>query len=400
VQCLISVPASDGGKARIPALKYREGAVDKMATSNVEKGTALAKGFFPQKPQTQDPQEGTVYPKAYSKAGKVTEEQIRKQLKKLKSYKAPGLDGIPNIVLTKNADLLTKRLLPIYVAMLDKNLQYSPWKTFTTVVLCKPGKPHYDVPKAYQPIALLNTMWKVLSAIVADQISFLTENYQLLPRNHFGGCPGWTTTDAIHLLTLRIKAVWCAGKVAAVLFLDIKGAFPNAVPERLVHNLRKRRIPSKYTKFISSMLHGRVTTLKFNGYMSAPIRIENGISQGDPLSMALYQYYNADLLKIPSNKDKDAMAFMDDSFMLAIADTFKEAHKILADMMGREGGIAEWTITHNSLLEYSKLALIDFAHCQSQKARSPLQLPQRVVKPVTSTKYLGVFFDQNLNWKA
>jgi len=284
--------------------------------------------------------------------------------------------------------------------MLDKNLQYSPWKTFTTVILHKPGKPHYDVPKAYRPIALLNTMWKVLSMIVANQISFLMENYQLLPRNHFGGCPGWTTTNAIHLLTLRIKSAWQVGKVAAVLFLDIKGAFPNAILERLVHNLRKQRIPSKYTKFVSNMLCGRVTTLKFNGYTSAPIHIDNSIGQGDPLSMALYQYYNGDLLNIPSNKDKDAMVFVDDSFMLAIADTFKEAHEILANMMGREGGVVEWTTTHNSPLEYSKLALIDFAHCQSQKSRPSLQLPQRVVEPVVSTKYLGVFFNQNLNWKA
>jgi len=136
-------------------------------------------------------------------------------------------------------DLLTERLLPIYVAMLDRNLHYRPWKTFTTVILRKPGKPHYDVTKAYWLIALLNTMWKVLTAIVADQITFLTEKHQLLPKNHFRGCPGWTTTDTMHLLTLRIKAVWCAGKVVAVLFLDIKGAFPNAMPERLVHNLRK-----------------------------------------------------------------------------------------------------------------------------------------------------------------
>jgi len=168
VQHLISALASNGGKARIPALKFKAGKITKTATSNVEKGTALAKGFFPQKLQSQDPQEGAVYPKACSKAGKVTEEQIQKQLKKLKPYKAPGPDGIPNIVLTKNADLLVKRLLPIYTAILDKNLQYSPWKTFTTVILYKPGKLHYDVPKAYCPIALLNTMWKVLSTIVAN----------------------------------------------------------------------------------------------------------------------------------------------------------------------------------------------------------------------------------------
>ena len=76
MQHLISALASNGGKARILALKYRAGEVDKMAITNVEKGTALAKGFFPRKLLTQDPQEGEKYPKECSKAGKVTKEQI------------------------------------------------------------------------------------------------------------------------------------------------------------------------------------------------------------------------------------------------------------------------------------------------------------------------------------
>jgi hypothetical protein len=36
----------------------------------------------------------------------------------------------------------------------------------------------------------------------------------------------------------RIKNAWRKKKVASVLFLDIKGAFPNAVPEKLVQNMR------------------------------------------------------------------------------------------------------------------------------------------------------------------
>ena len=131
-----------------------------------------------------------------------------------------------------------------------------------------------------------------------------------------------------------------------------------------------------------------------------PIQIDNGIGQGDPLSMVMYQYYNADLLDIPNNKDEDAMAYVDDSLMIAIAENFEEAHEKLADMMGREGGVAEWSSTHNSPLEFSKLALIDFAHSQSPKSRPMLHLPQRDVKPAASTKYLGVLFNQNLNWKA
>jgi len=322
---LTSALASNGGKARIPALKYSKGEEDRMATTNSEKGTGLAKGFFPHKPHLQDPSEGAIYLEACCKADVVMEEQICRQLKKLKPYKAPGLDGILNVVLTKYANMLVKRLHQIYEAMLKKGLQYKPWKSFNTIVLYKPGKPRYDVLKAYHPITLLNTMWKVITAIVADQITFLSENHQLLLKHHFGGHPGCTTTDAMHLLTLRIKAAWHSGKVAAVLFLDIKGTFPNTVPERLVHNLRKWRLPTKYINFVNNMLHDRVTTLKFDGFASDAIQIDNGISQGDLLLMVLYEFYNADLLDIPNSRDKDAMAFVDDSFMLAVADSFEEA---------------------------------------------------------------------------
>jgi len=280
VYYLTSVPASDRGKARIPALKYSKGEEDRIATTNSEKGTVLAKGFFPHKLHSQDPSEGAIYLEACCKADGVMEEQIHRQLKKLKPYKAPGLDGILNMVLTKCTDMLVERLHWIYKAILEKGLQYKPWKSFNTIVLYKPGKPCYDVPKAYYPIALLNTMWKVITAIVADQITFLSENHQLLPKHHFGGCPGCMTTDAMHLLMLRIKAAWHSGKVAAILFLDIEGAFLNAVPERLMHNLRKQRLPTKYINFINNMLCNRVTTLKFDSFASDAIQIDNSIGQG------------------------------------------------------------------------------------------------------------------------
>ena len=86
--------------------------------------------------------------------------------------------------------------------------------------------------------------------------------------------------------------------------------------------------------------------------------------------------------------------------MIATADTFAKAHDILVDMMTRAGGVNDWSTLHNSPLEYSKLALIDFAHGSSMKERLPLQLLQRVIDPSTSTKYLRVIFNQNLSWKA
>jgi hypothetical protein len=397
---LTSLDWGNGGKARIPALKYKISKVETSASTNIDKGHTLAKGFFLARPPADDKMAEFIYPPQCEDAGEITLDQILAQVQRLKPFKAPGLDGIPNIVLTKNADLIVDRLLPIYKAMVERSSMYKPWKEFITIVLRKPGKPRYDMLKAYRPITLLNTMWKVITAIVANHITYVMEKHQLLSANHFGGHPGQTTVEAMHLLTNRIKAAWRLGKVTSVLFLDIEGTFPNANLERLVHNLRKQQVPLHYVNFIHNMLKERVTTLRFNGYTIERIPIDNGIGQGNPLSMVMYQYYNVDLIDIPKHPDKDAVAYVDNAFMLALGKDFPSAHQRIAAMMSREGGVENWSKMHSSPLKYSKLALINFAHSSKSKENPTLQLPWRTVHPVNSVKYLGVFFDRNLNWKT
>ena len=72
-------------------------------------------------------------------------------------------------------------------------------------------------------------MAKVLTAVVAENLSQIVEQHQLLPRNHFGRRPGRSTINAVHYLTNRISTAWRENKVVLALFLDIEGAFPNAI---------------------------------------------------------------------------------------------------------------------------------------------------------------------------
>jgi hypothetical protein len=85
---------------------------------------------------------------------------------------------------------------------------------------------------------------------------------------------------------------WRNNKVVSVLFLDVEGAFPNAVTRQLIHNLKKRRVPTSIVKFVEQLLDRRRTKLRFDDYTSEIINIANGIGQGDPLSMLLYIPYN------------------------------------------------------------------------------------------------------------
>ena len=397
----ISAPAGDGGKMRIPSLLIQGAEGEQVCSRNQDKSAALARTFFPKKPQQETSSAETEEEHTPScKMDALTKDQIRKHIARLRPFKAPGPDGIPNIVLIQCADILTARLWPIYTAIMEKGWYYTPWKAFTTIVLRKPGKPRYDIPKAYRPIALLNTLAKVLTSIVAEQLTFYSEKYQLLPVQHYGGRPARTTTDAMHALTYKIKGAWRKKKVVSVLFLDIEGAFPNAVNEKLIRNMRRRCVPTKLIQFTENLLGNRTTQLKFDDFTSEEIPIDNGIGQGDPLSMVLYQYYNADLLDIPSNASEEAMAYVDDAILIATGTNFIETHNILTDMMTREGGAISWSRDHNSRFEFSKLALMDFAHRNSKKERRPLKLLDTTLTPTASTKYLGIYFDQHLDWNT
>jgi hypothetical protein len=101
---------------------------------------------------------------------------------------------------SKCADILINRLYYIFSVILKLDLYYDLWKQFTMMVLQKPGKPRYNVPKAYRPIALLNTIAKLLLAIIAEQLMFCIEKHSLLPHNHFGGRAKWTTLDMVHVM--------------------------------------------------------------------------------------------------------------------------------------------------------------------------------------------------------
>jgi hypothetical protein len=159
-----------------------------------------------------------------------------------------------------------------------------------------------------------------------------------------------------------------------------------------------RGLPDKLVNFAGHMLDNRRTTLRFDDHTLTPIMLDNGIGQGDPLSMVLYQYYNADILEIPSSLQESAEAYVDDAILMATAKTFEEAHCILKEMMTRAGGMIDWSKSHNSSIEYSKLALIDFSHHGVKKLRPPLVLPSIAIEPTQNTKYLGIILDQHLNW--
>jgi len=97
------------------------------------------------------------------------------------------------------------------------------------IVVRKPSKPDYTKLGPYHPIVLINTIAKILSACITEDLTDMAELCQLLPANHFGCHPGRTTTDSLHYVVKLTKDTWRKGEVISTLFIDIKGTFPSVI---------------------------------------------------------------------------------------------------------------------------------------------------------------------------
>lgn len=157
-------------------------------------------------------------------------------------------DLIPNEIVRITLPTTIDTLLWIFNASLNTGYYPKRFRESTTVALKKPGKKlgEYSEVSGYRPIALLNTIGKVMEAVIATRMSALLETHQLLPVNHIGGRKGLSCELALHGMIADIHEAWRRQEVATLLSLDVSGAFDTVSHTRLIHNLSKRRLGGRW----------------------------------------------------------------------------------------------------------------------------------------------------------
>ncbi|KAI3528112.1 reverse transcriptase, partial [Colletotrichum abscissum] len=252
-----------------------------VATTPEEKAALFKETFFPPPPEANlEDIDNASYSNQIG-LPPVSESEVEDAIQEAAPLKAPGPDGITNLALQVARPWITPHLVRIFNQSL--RLGYCPqhFRKSTTVVLRKPGKDNYTVPKAYRPIALLNTVGKIMDAIIARRLSYLAETHGLLPDSHMGGRRCRSTEHALHQIVDRIYEAWGSGQgmVASLLLLDVSGAFDNVSHRRLLHNLRKRRIDEATVRWVASFLGCRETEIHVDGFRSETYRLDTGIPQ-------------------------------------------------------------------------------------------------------------------------
>ncbi|PPJ61058.1 hypothetical protein CBER1_07391 [Cercospora berteroae] len=336
---------------------------------------------------------------------RITEKEVIEAITSSKAFKAPGLDQITNKALQAGRLALASHLTNIFNSSIDLAYCTAHFRRSTTVVLRKPGKDNYTTPKAYRPIALLNTIGKIMDALLARRLSYIAETYDLLPRAHIGGRRQKSTEHALHNIIDKVHHAWNTGQVqvASLLLLDVSGAFDNVSHERLLHDLRARRVDERLVRWIASFLSNRSTNIVVDGFQSRPYTVSTGIPQGSPLSPILYIYYNSSLIQ-PSNTDTDpegttaVTGYIDDAALLAWGDSTEDTCSQLEDMLEKA---QHWAHAHASKFAPEKFQLTHFTRSRTRfDLEKGIETAWCNIAPKATCKYLSVTIDTKLHWKS
>ncbi|KAJ5728169.1 hypothetical protein N7493_004499 [Penicillium malachiteum] len=245
----------------------------------------------------------------------LTELEIERSLKTAKGSTAPGEDDLPMLVWKNLWTHLKNTITNIFKTCVELGHHPKQWRSAKIIVLRKPGKPNYSVPGAYRPISLLNTLGKLLEAVMARRLSYLAEKHNLLPNSQFGGCPGRTTEQALLILSGAIDKAWYKHKVVMLIAFDLKGVFNGVNLVSLDTSLQARGIPMVARQWIKSFMSDCYANIGFDDFRTETQPLAHaGLAQGSPLSPILFAFFNADLVDQPVDSHSGLSVFIDDYF--------------------------------------------------------------------------------------
>jgi len=373
---------------------------------NKEKARILAERFFPP-PENTDLSDTTGEANQGAPTERIcveasaTAAMVQEAIRHLPSKKTPGPDGITNEVLKLCSSEIASHLADIARACFKVGYHPKEFRNTITVVLRKEGKPDYSLPGSYRPIALENTLGKVIERLVADRLSTAIEEHALVPNSQMGARRDRSAVSALSQLVDVVHTAWARNPkfIVSMLSLDLTGAFDRVSHDRLLWILRKKRLPEWIVKFVQAFLVDRKTQLTFSGFTSDVIMTQTGIPQGSPLSPVLFLLFANELLGMFDSNASNVigLGFVDDTNLLVWGPTAAGNCRQLEDAHQR---CLTWARRHGGKFAPDKYKLIHFTRRRDADIQAAAQIEGFDGKPVDALRVLGVWVDRKLKWAS
>ena len=215
----------------------------------------------------------------------LTREEFDRAIKRLKSGKAMGPDGVPAAVY-KNCPLIENELFKLLQFMWNEEVVPKSLVTARFRMLYK-HKGSSDDPTRYRGIALLNHAYKVLSNILLGRLLSPSEGFLQDWQAGFRAARG--CRDNSMILKVLCDKMMAMGQSLAVVFIDYKAAFDSVSHKFIDTALEKAGVSTKARAMFRAIYKAAAAFTTVSGADGKTVRsdlfaISRGVLQGDVTS--------------------------------------------------------------------------------------------------------------------
>ncbi|KAF8723942.1 hypothetical protein AX14_008985 [Amanita brunnescens Koide BX004] len=212
--------------------------------------------------------------------------EIKDMLSLTSNCSAPGPDNITwhHLKAIFEIEHVDQSVCLLFNNVCDSGTWPRWFKESISVIIPKPKKPDYTVPKAYRPIALLNTLGKLLTKVIANRLQFDAAAYSLLHEGQCGGVQKHATIDTALTLSDFINSNRERGWHVSACAIDVAQFFPSLNHHAVTNVLAKLGFAPRLVDLLKSYFRGRSTVYRWDTALSKPYDFSMGTPQGDCLS--------------------------------------------------------------------------------------------------------------------
>ena len=229
-----------------------------------------------------------------------TEEELTSSLLKYSNISTPGSDKLS----WKRLKIILKNKICLRNVIIITNtcIKLGHWpshfKISLTIVISKPNKASYNLPKIFRLIILLNILGKLIKKVISDRIQFHVVANNFIHHSQLSSLKFKSMTDAGITLTHFICMGWVKNILTNILAFNISQFFPFLNYHLLSLILKKAGLDSLVIQFFSSYLINRSMQYVCNNFSSHFVDINVRVDQDSALSPILLALYLASFLHI------------------------------------------------------------------------------------------------------
>ncbi len=327
----------------------------------------------------------------------VTSNYVLKQLQKLDTNKAKGVDEMNPLFLKVAAHIIAPSLTHIFNLSLRTGTFPGAWKCAKVTPLHKKGAK--DNLNNYRPISVLSVISKVIERHVHDSFyAYLSDN-DLLYEGQSGFRPNHSCATALTHMTDKWLAALDSGNMVGVAFVDLSKAFDSVHHNILISKLKTYGCSPGALTWCQSYLNNRSQIVNVKGHLSDEESILCGVPQGSILGPLLFILFVNDIHLHLEQTDSDLYA--DDTNIYAIGKSVLEINsKLEGDMNVLWDWCSENALNINT--DKTKCMLVSTSQRRSQaKELSVLQVNVNNIEiPICrSHRVLGVHLSDVFDWE-